>query len=136
METALQKITSILNDNIDASPVIRPVMDLSDVSRGVSLIDSLMMNQNGTYFGGIYSGSIGRSLQAVGTMPQTNMITAQTNNRDVVEAVNTLGERMDLIAEEIRNMQVVLDTGATVGGISGKMNTELGRKEAYRRRNI
>lgn len=136
MESALTKITSILNDNIDASPVIRPVMDLSDVSRGASLIDSLLMNQNGTYFGGIYSGNTGRNLRAVGTMPETNMITAQTNNRDVVEAVNILGERMDLIAEEIRNMQVVLDTGATVGGISNKMNTELGRKEAYRRRNI
>lgn len=136
MESALTKITSILNNNIDASPVIRPVMDLSDVSRGVSLLDSLMMNQNGTYFGGIYSGNIGRNLQAVGAMPGTNMITAQTNNRDVVEAVNTLGERMDLIAEEIRNMQVVLDTGATVGGISTKMDTELGRKEVYRRRNI
>ena len=136
MESALTKITSILNDNIDGSPVIRPVMDLSDVSRGASLIDSLLMNQNGTYFGGIYSGNIGRNLQAVGTMSETKMITAQTNNRDIVEAVNTLGERMDLIAEEIRNMQVVLDTGATVGGISNKMNTELGRKEAYRRRNI
>lgn len=136
MESALTKITSILNDNIDASPVIRPVMDLSDVSRGASLIDALMMNQNGTYFGGIYSGNTGRNLQAVGTMPETNMITAQTNNRDVVEAVNTLGERMDLIAEEIRNMQVVLDTGATVGGISNKMDQDFGRKEVYRRRNI
>lgn len=136
MESALTKITSILNDNIEASPVIRPVMDLSDVSRGVSLIDSLMMNQNGTYFGGIYSGNIGRNLQAVGTMSETKMITAQTNNRDIVEAVNTLGERMDLIAEEIRNMQVVLDTGATVGGISNKMDQDFGKKEVYRRRNI
>lgn len=136
MESALTKITSILNDNIDASPVIRPVMDLSDVSNGVSLIDSLMANQNGTYFGGIYSGNIGRNLQAVGAMSETKMITAQTNNRDVVEAVNTLGERMDLIAEEIRNMQVVLDTGATVGGISNKMDQDFGKKEVYRRRNI
>ena len=136
MESALTKITSILNDNIDASPVIRPVMDLSDVSRGASLIDSLLMNQNGTYFGGIYSGNIGRNLQAVGTMSETKMITAQTNNRDIVEAVNTLGERMDLIAEEIRNMQVVLDTGATVGGISNKMDQDFGKKEVYRRRNI
>lgn len=136
MESALTKITSILNDNIDASPVIRPVMDLSDVSRGVSLLDSLMMNQNGTYFGEIYSGNIGRNLQAVGTMSETKMIRAQTNNRDVVEAVNTLGERMDLIASEIRNMQVVLDTGATVGGISNKMDQDFGKKEVYRRRNI
>lgn len=136
MESALTKITSILNDNIDASPVIRPVMDLSDVSRGASLIDSLLMNQNGTYFGGIYSGNIGRNLQAVGAMSETKMITAQTNNRDVVEAVNTLGERMDLIASEIRNMQVVLDTGATVGGISNKMDQNFGKKEVYRRRNI
>lgn len=136
MESALTKITSILNDNIDASPVIRPVMDLSDVSRGASLIDSLLMNQNGTYFGGIYSGNIGRNLQAVGNVVTAKNVTMPTDNRDIVDAVNVLGERMDLIAEEIRNMQVVLDTGATVGGISTKMDTELGRKEAYRRRNI
>ena len=136
MESALTKITSILNDNIDASPVIRSVMDLSDVSRGVSLIDSLMMNQNGTYFGGIYSGNIGRNLQAVGNIPTVNNNPAPVNNRDIVEAVNTLGERMDLIASEIRNMQVVLDTGATVGGISTKMDQNFGKKEMYKRRNI
>lgn len=136
MESALTKITSILNDNIDASPVIRPVMDLSDVSRGASLIDSLLMNQNGTYFGGIYSGNIGRNLQAVGNVPTVKSVAAPNNNRDIVEAVNTLGERMDLIATEIRNMQVVLDTGATVGGISTKMDQDFGKKEIYRRRNI
>lgn len=136
MESALTKITSILNDNIDASPVIRPVMDLSDVSRGVSLIDALMMNQNGTYFGGIYSGNIGRNLQAVRNVPTVKSVAAPNNNRDIVEAVNTLGERMDLIATEIRNMQVVLDTGATVGGISTKMDQDFGKKEIYRRRNI
>lgn len=136
MESALTKITSILNDNIDASPVIRPVMDLSDVSRGASLIDSLLMNQNGTYFGGIYSGNIGRNLRAVGNVPTVKSVAAPNNNRDIVEAVNTLGERMDLIATEIRNMQVVLDTGATVGGISTKMDQDFGKKEIYRRRNI
>ena len=72
MESALEKITSILNDNIDASPVIRPVLDLSDISRGVSLIDSLMMNQNGLQISGINVSDFNmRNLDSISSVPST-----------------------------------------------------------------
>lgn len=72
MESALTKITSILNDNVDASPVIRPVLDLSDISRGVSLIDSLMMNQNGLQISGINVSDFNmRNLDSISSVPST-----------------------------------------------------------------
>ena len=72
MESALEKITSILNDNIDSSPVIRPVLDLSDISRGVSLIDSLMMNQNGLQISGINVSDFNmKNLDSISSVPST-----------------------------------------------------------------
>lgn len=134
MKSALDNLSYLLNGEIDSSPVISPVMDLSRVGQGVNMLNSMLSNQNGYMIS--YTSGIGKSLQMIGgTQPQP-FGTFETNNREVVEAVNNLGQRMDDIAERIENMQIVLDTGATVGGISTKLDEDFGRKEEYKRRNI
>ena len=42
LQNAISKITDVIDGNLDASPVIRPVLDLSNVQNGASRIGSLL----------------------------------------------------------------------------------------------
>ena len=134
MESAIAKMLDLLNTSVDTSPVITPVFDLSRVGKSVGMLNSIIGNQNGVTIS--YVNGLGASLQAIGNLQTPSSEPIEINNREVVEAVNNLGQRMDDIAERIENMQVVLDTGETVGGISTKLDEDFGRKEEYKRRNI
>jgi tape measure domain-containing protein len=61
ISNAISSITDIVNGNIDAQPVIRPVLDLTDIMAGGKQINCLI-NQNG----GISLGSIERNFQGIG----------------------------------------------------------------------
>lgn len=136
MQAVLSRLNTIVNEGMDVQPVITPVMDLSNVYAGVGAANSLLNNQNGTYFGGIYTGNLGRNVQAIrtGYTPRSN--TVQVNNREVVQAINDLGERLDGMAQSIENLKLVTDTGALVGQMEGKIDQRLGVRQKYKDRGI
>lgn len=136
MQAVLSRLNTIVNEGMDVQPVITPVMDLSNVYAGVGAANSLLNNQNGTYFGGIYTGNLGRNVQAIrtGYAPRAN--TVQVNNREVVQAINDLGERLDGMAQSIENLKLVTDTGALVGQMEGKIDQRLGVRQKYKDRGI
>ena len=81
---SLNKLKNIIDGNIDVQPVIRPVLDLSDIRAGASSI-SEMLNANGP----------------IGALASVNNISAMMNGRsqngaadEVVSAINKL--RKDL----------------------------------------
>ena len=81
---SLNKLKNIIDGNIDVQPVIRPVLDLSDIRAGASSI-SEMLNANGP----------------IGALASANNISAMMNGRsqngaadEVVSAINKL--RKDL----------------------------------------
>lgn len=47
VKDAIQYATDMIEDDIDAEPVIRPIMDLSDVENGVVDLSGILGNQNG-----------------------------------------------------------------------------------------
>ena len=136
MQAVLSRLNTIINEGMDVQPVITPVMDLSNVYAGVGVANSLLNNQNGTYFGGIYTGNLGRNVQAIrtGYTPRSNAV--QVNNREVVQAINDLGERLDGMAQSIENLKLVTDTGALVGQMEGKIDQRLGVRQKYKDRGI
>ena len=136
MQAVLSRLNTIVNEGMDVRPVITPVMDLSNVYAGVGAANSLLNNQNGTYFGGIYTGNLGRNIQAIrtGYTPRSNAV--QVNNREVVQAINDLGERLDGMAKSIENLKLVTDTGALVGQMEGKIDQRLGVRQKYKDRGI
>lgn len=136
MQAVLSRLNTIINEGMDVQPVITPVMDLSNVYAGVGAANSLLNNQNGTYFGGIYTGNLGRNIQAIrtGYTPRSNAV--QVNNREVVQAINDLGERLDNMAQSIENLKLVTDTGALVGQMEGKIDQRLGVRQKYKDRGI
>ena len=136
MQAVLSRLNTIVNEGMDVQPVITPVMDLSNVYAGVGAANSLLNNQNGTYFSGIYTGNLGRNVQTIrtGYTPRSNAI--QVNNREVVQAINDLGERLDSMAQSIENLKLVTDTGALVGQMEGKIDQRLGVRQKYKDRGI
>ena len=123
MEEALKKMSSILSSDVDASPVIRPVMDLSDVSNGVRLIDTLMKNQNGFQISGINISDLNtKNLDSIVSVPST----VQTMNSDYYTQalVNEFSKIADQYLAKMENMSnnitdmspIIIEVHADVDG--------------------
>ena len=80
----LTNISKILDENIDVNPTIRPVMDLSNVKNGSKLLNDMFGNQSVSLNGNsrLLAGTVGK-------------IQNGTNNKDIIDALKDLKERMN-----------------------------------------
>ena len=135
---AINAAKSVLNnlsyttDSIDTEPVIRPVLDLSDVTNGFQTVDGLFNSKyavNGAFFSGISSLRNGRAITG-----DQNGVTNRNDNRDIVSELQNLSKRFDDLSAAVSNMQVVLDTGVLVGQTASQMDAQLGTYASRRGR--
>lgn len=101
---AITRINDIVNSNIDTQPTIRPVLDLSDVSSGVGMIDNM--------FG--LNPSIGMLAQ-VGSI--SNMMNRNQNgaNNDVITAIKSLGRSLNGRTGDTYNINgITYDDGSNI----------------------
>jgi F0F1-type ATP synthase membrane subunit b/b' len=126
ISNAIQYMMNLLDGNIDTQPTIRPVLDLSDVSRTAANLDNLLYAEQTARLASNLEFSMNRK------SPATSRIVI--DNGDVVEAIHELRADMAAMSEAIGQMQVVLDTGTTVGALAGPLDMNLGRRQIYRRR--
>lgn len=109
-ETPLRHIDAILGGAMDVDPVIKPVMDLSNIREGAGLIDSLMPNS-----------SVGLSFAAAGAVRGANL---RMTNDDVVAAVNELKSELKNMpkGDNITNVNgVTYDDGSNVASTVGSL---------------
>lgn len=131
-ETAsvVAKVSSMLAQGTDTTPTIRPVLDLTDVTNGVAAMNGMLPGTFGMRVGGIMPTlSTARANAISENQPSAG-------SADVVDAINALGTRLDMLEETMTSLQVVLDTGATVGGLAPTMNKEFGNMALLDERNI
>lgn len=121
VKKGLSTLSSIINSSIDTTPVIRPVLDLSDIQSGSAVISG-MFGSVGLSSGRL-AGLAGRSM---GINPTDTSYRYQTDNTDVVSAINNLDSRMDQLAESISSIKMVLNTGTLVGEMAIPMDKRLG----------
>lgn len=133
VQAELTNLTNVLNTDTDFVPTIRPVMDLSAVASGMSMIQSMFWNDSV-----LYPNFSGQNAQmAASTIDQLRIPkTVRDYGPDILDAFNVLGDRVDALGDRIAQMKMVLDTGAAVGGMSQKMDQKLGRMANYKGRNI
>ncbi len=93
---ALQMVDNILNSDLDSSPTITPVLDLSNVESGTGRLNSMFSNQ-----------SIGvlSNLNAINT--GMNLRAQNATNSDVVAAVDKLRKDLDKIGGDTYNVNGV-----------------------------
>ncbi len=131
-ETAsvVAKVSSMLAQGVDEAPTIRPVLDLTDITTGVAAMNGMLPGAYGMRVNGIMPTLSTARANAI----SENQPTA--GSADVVNAVNSLAARLDLLEETMSGLNVVLDTGATVGGLAPAMNKEFGSQSLLDERNI
>lgn len=123
---ALQTFAGLVDDVLDAEPVIRPVLDLSDITTGAGAMNTLL--------------SSGASLRLASGAASTfglNQGVTQTINVDndgVVSELRSLRGEMNHMTERIEKLRVVMNTGALVGELVDPMDTALGQKAMLRGR--
>lgn len=122
MSKTLSKASDILTDNIDAQPTIRPVVDLTDVTDSIGLMNGMFDNQS--YSVGL-AGNAGVDMNARLSNYQDGL---PVNNNDVVNAIGSLGQQVTDLSRIVGNLQVVMDTGALVGSIANPIDQALGAK--------
>lgn len=121
MSKAISGIADRLDSGMETDPTIRPVLDLSDITDGVSQIDDMLYSQ--------------RSMQLASSIDIGN----SSNNGIIQNATKSMTEgladefdnlRSDVadLANAISNMKIVMDTGTVVGALVTDMDEALGNR--------
>lgn len=133
MQSAIGRINDLIGQGDNFTPVIRPVVDLSGVAAGASQISGYFNSPTVSPYtdqvNAIVNGGV------LGVTGQLNVASVK-GNREVVDSIAEIRADIYDLNNAIRNMQLVLDTGATVGGIYQKMDAKLGQVQGYKGRNI
>lgn len=126
-------LASIIAEDVDVAPTITPVIDLTNVTSGLATMDS-MFGARQISLNSDTSNRLGSGIQ---TLNQNGITIGKVgDNSDVVSSIRNLTDRVDKLGASMTRMQVVLDTGVTVGAIAPSMDRQLGRMEAYKERGI
>lgn len=127
----VQRIQDMLDGNLEYTPTIRPIMDATNIQNGVSAINNM--------FGNRYLGSL-ENIDYVSRIraDRGNIINpiVEIDNTNVVDAINNVGSRIDKLEAAMYNMQIQMDSNATIGQIYNKMDKRLGRQAKYKERGI
>ena len=104
-EKTLSDMTSIINDDIDTQPTIRPVLDLTNVKKEAGYISGL--------FNSSASVGVDAELSSISTMMNRNRQNGV--NDDVVGAINKLRKDVNGISKPTYNVgNVTYDDGSNV----------------------
>lgn len=127
----IQRVQDMLDGSLDYTPTIRPIIDATNIQNGVSAINSM--------FGNRYLGNM-RNLSYVSQMraERGNIVnpTIEVDNKSVVDAINNVGTRIEKLETAMYNMQIQMDSTATVGQLYNKMDKRLGQQAKYKGRGI
>ena len=125
MRDTINKANEALIDDVD-DPVIRPVLDLSNVEEGSRSINDIFSRNQ------VMSASRSFSnLQNQQWGSQSALLNATMDNSDVVSAVNSLKTDIDGLKEAMTNIRMVLDTGTMVGAMTPMIDQQLGMRQVY-----
>jgi len=113
--------SKIASGELKYTPKIRPVVDSSSLYGSAHSVSSMFDQQSISL-----NGMSGRLAADIGTLDSTNLGT--------LEELRGLRADMAEMTQQIQNMQLVMDTGALVGSISGPMDRELGRRTVLKGR--
>ena len=127
LSDAIRAVSEFINSGIDVQPTIRPVLDLTNLTNDVGLIDGLFANQR-------LLAMAGQAGLAFSANAGNNEMKVSVDNDSVVQELRSLRSEMAAMTERMARMQVVLDSGTVVGELAGPMDEMLGQRAVYRQR--
>ena len=130
MRDTLNKANEALIDGVD-DPVIKPVLDLSEIQNGSRELDSLLSRNSAFSASRSFS-----NLQNEQWNNQSALLNATMDNSDVVGAINGLQEDVLSLKDAMTNIKMVLDTGIMVGAMTPAIDQQLGMRQVLAGRGI
>lgn len=127
LSNAISMVADAANGDFDMQPTIRPVLDLSEMTKTAGQINSFFYPQKTL-------GLIGQASLAFNATSEQGNMTVTVDNDNVVRELRSLRSDMAEMTKRMEQMQVVLDTGALVGGMAEPMDAALGRRQTHRGR--
>lgn len=113
----ISDIAETVDKGIEYEPVIRPVLDLTDIQSGAGKLNNLMNYNRALTASEQFSG---RYTMQVNSKDQTNTI---------ITAIKGLQDDVNCLGGVIAKMRIMLDTGVMVGQMIDPIDTELGRRQ-------
>lgn len=127
---AVDSLSQMILDNMDDGPVIRPVLDLSEVQAGAAGMSGMF----GTHTVGLRSSYIAGNIAQSRTTSKAAASKRASDTTDLGAAVESLNARIDELSNRISNMKVVTETGALIGQIESGMDKALGKRASRAKR--
>lgn len=119
LNEAVANMAAVASSDMDLTPTISPILDMSDVQSGFSSLNSMF--------------SSSRSIALAGEVSDLNtanrLLSLQIQNDDregTNENINSLGSKLEKLGDAIMNRQIVLDSGELVGGLVDPMDRSFG----------
>lgn len=131
---AANSLVNALNTDEDTEPLIRPVVDLTDVQNGADWIHANLGEDQSFALSAERSAGLAGSVARKAAQNRSVALESDTpdpnalSNRDIVESVQALGEHVDGIAEAVRNMKLSLNGRQLVGGIIDEVDVQMGKR--------
>lgn len=134
MERIINDISNSINDNMNASPLVIPQLDLSRLERDAQSVGRMFDNVTvGTAVSSMEYDDDESPIEQLGN--RIEMVNNASSDA-VVNAVNQLRQEVGSLSRQMNNLQVVMDTGTLVGAIGPEMDSRLGMMGTYRGRGI
>ena len=148
----LTSLSQLLAQDIDVDPVITPVVDLTNARASADAISSMFGTQDNAVHitrdlaNRVSYDGTGELVKAPMQLTSESLSILKTdldtisrslegmNNSDLVNGVNAMSDNFADLSEAVRNMKLVLDTGALVGGTSAAYDREFGLMTGRRER--
>ena len=113
MKSAINKVSSVVQNGIDATPTIRPVMDLSDVKSGIGLMNGL--------FGDEYSVGANATINSVGATMRSKYANSSSND-DIIRAIDRLDRSLRNVQPNVTNINgITYDDGSNIHNMIGEI---------------
>ena len=121
-------ISQLLGEELDANPTITPVLDLTDLSNGITLMNGMLDGNRMSI-----DASTAANL-AANNLPQNYSSETNQNGTDlsgIYDRMAVLGDKIAAMGDQIAKMKVVLDTGAIAGAVTDQVDENIGAKAFY-----
>lgn len=118
LTNTIKGIFDLADSDLTYEPVIRPIIDWSNVTANVGYGGRILSGMPGLT-GGTY---------AAGTLEETMKIQNGKNNGDLYNVVVDIRDKVDQLDQDMMNMKIVLNTGVLAGELVNDIDNELGQR--------
>lgn len=124
----LAGLSATLLDDIDAQPTIRPVLDLSNVANGAQTLNGMFGRSYGI---GLDTSGVSSRASRSFSAPVLTDVQNGSDPESMMARMDAMLENIQQMGEGMKNMKLVLDTGAVAGGVVDDIDNDIGRRMFY-----